>query len=272
MMPVVMTIAGSDSGGGAGIQADLRTFAALGVYGTSVITALTSQNPFCVSRVDAMDPAAVIAQMESVLSVFPIHFFKSGMLCNARIAMAAAERLCRTDAVYVADPVMISTGGSPLIDPADVDSVCRVLFPRADWITPNLHEAEMLSGMRVMDELSAITAARFISERFSCSVILKGGHRCETAASDLVIDEGRCWRVSSPRIEVSSVTTHGTGCTLSAAFTAGLALSGDWQKAIVLAKAFVLGSLSAPALLTSTLQQMVPPKNLPLDKITLEEI
>lgn len=292
---VAMTVAASDSGGGAGIEADLRTFHALGVYGTAAITALTSQNPHAVSRIDHIPGAGVAQQMSMVFDAFPVGAVKSGMLGSAESVVAIADELKHRKTMYILDPVMVSTSGAILFDdPQAFKPLCTALLPRADWITPNLHEAAILTefarvevsaydeviervASRAIPELSdtraIFAAAKDIHERFGCSVVLKGGH-CETeSATDIICHEGEFYELSSPRLTLEPMATHGTGCTFSAAFAAAWAETPrDWRKALVTAKAFVLGSLQGLREVSPGLFQMYPPAVLPLEAVTLKEL
>lgn len=241
-----MTIAGSDSGGGAGIQADLRTFNAFGVFGTSAITALTAQNPFEVSMVEAVSPEMVSAQIRTVLNSVRISAFKTGMLFSKNIIEAVADSLSGNTAALVCDPVMISTSGVKLLRDDAVESLKNRLLPISSWITPNIPEAEVLTSMKIGNESGMISAARLCHEKWGASVIIKGGHSAEKDfAIDIICVKGKVTRLSTRRIKVEKNSDHGTGCTFSAALAAGLASWLGWEDAIVSAKAFVTASLAS---------------------------
>jgi hydroxymethylpyrimidine/phosphomethylpyrimidine kinase len=271
--PAVLTIAGSDSGGGAGIQADLRTFYAFETFGCSAISAVTSQNPNEVTRIDLLEPAAVKAQIETVRSAIRLGAAKTGMLGSAAIIEAAAEALHGFDAPLVVDPVMISTSGAELLAPDAAGTLISTLLPLAAWITPNLPEAEKLSGMRIETYQDMIRAARFCSESWGCGCILKGGHfRGGDSAVDIICRGDEIYRVSTPLLALDGNTAHGTGCTLSAAFAAGLALEYSYLEAFRQAKAFVYGALAEAVLIGDGLRAMYPPRQSWADCICIDPV
>ena len=268
IFPAVLTIAGSDSGGGAGIQADLRTFSAFKVYGCSVITAVTSQNPDEVRRVDVMPGGAVTSQLETVLDAIPVRVAKTGLLANSEIIECVARSVAERGLLLVVDPVMVSTSGSQLLESSAVSAMKELLFPLAKWLTPNIPEAELLCGMKRDPATGLADAAKMLYERYGCNVILKSGHAADTGyATDIICCDGRLFTVSSPRLALAGNSAHGTGCTLSAAFAANLALGRDWESAIVESKAFVYGSLAEKVRLSDTIDQMYPPSGSYLDRI-----
>jgi hydroxymethylpyrimidine kinase/phosphomethylpyrimidine kinase len=220
--PVVLTIAGSDSGGGAGIQADLKTFHAFGAFGTSAVTAVTVQDTRGVSGVHPVPVEMVLRQVAAVAGDLPPAACKTGMLATAELVRAVAGAL-RAHALpgYVLDPVMVATSGDRLLDADAERAVAEELLPLAACATPNLDEAAVLVGFPVEDEASMRRAARVLVERGAGAALLKGGHLRGPELVDLLWD-GREWREwRRPRLETTS--THGTGCTLSAAIAAGLA-------------------------------------------------
>ena len=223
-IPIALTIAGSDSGGGAGIQADLKTFHSFGVYGTSVITAVTAQNTRGVTAVHAIPLADVRAQLDAVVSDLRPAAFKTGMLATADLVATVGAEIRRHGLRnYVLDPVMVATSGDRLLAEDAVESVKRELLPLATLVTPNLHEASILADMPVSSLVDMRIAAEHIRRLGAPAVLVKGGH-LEHEAIDLLLDEQgeRLWR----RHHIDTPHTHGTGCTLSAAITACLA-SGD---------------------------------------------
>jgi hydroxymethylpyrimidine/phosphomethylpyrimidine kinase len=234
---VVLTVAGSDSGGGAGIQADLRTFAAHGVHGTSAITAVTAQNSLAVLDWVALDPRMVVAQMEAVASDMPVAAAKTGMLATAAIvsAVAAAIERLRLPLVVV-DPVMVAKSGDRLLD-RDAETAYRErLLPLATVVTPNLPEAESLLGRPVRTLAEMREAARALHAMGPRAVVVKGGH-LEGDAVDVFWDGERMEDLSAPRIATKN--THGTGCTYSAAIAARLALGDSLLDAVRGAKAYL---------------------------------
>jgi hydroxymethylpyrimidine/phosphomethylpyrimidine kinase len=243
--PIALTIAGSDSSGGAGIQADLKTFAAFGVYGASVITALTAQNTHGVQAVAAVTPAFVIAQMDSVLSDLSVRAMKTGMLADRAIVAAVSTRLAAVTGIpLVVDPVMVATSGDALLQPDAVEAVIRELMPRATLITPNIAEAARLLGASpARSDREMADQARALVHLGARAVLLKGGHSLDVEATDIFFDGVTLQRFSSPRI--ATTHTHGTGCTLSAAITAGLAAGIPMIDAIDAAKTFVSRALVA---------------------------
>lgn len=232
-----LTIAGSDSSGGAGIQADLKTFAALGVYGTSVITAVTAQNSLGVQGVTSMDRAAIEAQLAAVLSDIKTDAVKLGMLLNPEIIDTVADMLCHFQTgPIVADTVMLSKSGRPLLLPEAVEIFKQRIVPLADVLTPNLPEAEALTGIRVDDASSMLEAAKRLHELGGGSIVIKGGH-LDGEALDILYDGRQSLTFSAPRIK--NVHTHGTGCTYSAAIAAFLARGCLLPEAVGLAKNYM---------------------------------
>lgn len=229
--PVALTIAGSDSSGGAGIQADLKTFHQFGVFGTSAITAITAQNTREVSSVGRVEPDLVKAQIEAVVDDLVPAACKSGMLADIAIVEAVAAGLESAHIPhYVLDPVMVSAGGTPLLELSAVDALKDLLIPRADLVTPNLDEAGILANMEVRDTRAMSDAGERILALGCRAVLIKGGHLVSDEVEDLLItaDGRRTWRALRHPI----ANAHGTGCTLSAAITAGLALGRPLEEAI----------------------------------------
>lgn len=259
--PAALTVAGSDSGGGAGIQADLRTFHAFQVYGCSAVTAVTAQNPREVRRVDLLSPEAVNSQLASVLDTIPVRFAKTGMLATGDIISIVAETIEKYALQVVVDPVMVSTSGTRLLESAAVSAMMQKLFPLAAWITPNIPEAELLCQCKLHTPDDLAAAALQLNLQYNCGIILKSGHAVTAeTVTDIICYQGELFTLSSPAAKVAGITTHGTGCTLSAALTANLALGKSWQEAVIAAKAFVYGSLLENAVLSDTLAQMYPPE------------
>ena len=268
--PLALTIAGSDSGGGAGIQADLRTFSAFGVYGTSVITAVTSQNPCELTRVDGLPKEAISSQLEAV-SRLGIKAIKTGMLLNSEIIDAIVEKVTLCDFNIVVDPVMISTSGAKLLDDSAVDSLMNKLLPIATWITPNIPEAVQLTNSKIETFDDMIEAAKIIAERWDCNCVVKGGHlpSNDDLMSDAVVYQGNSYILSSPTIE-DCKATHGTGCTFSSAMAASIALEFDWSDSLLAAKSFVFGSLNEAVSIADDIVAMYPPSYSYDDSVSLE--
>jgi hydroxymethylpyrimidine/phosphomethylpyrimidine kinase len=241
-MRTALTIAGSDSGGGAGIQADLKTFAAHGVYGTSAITAITAQNTVGVAMWEALSADLVTAQIEAVVSDIGAHAVKTGMLPNAAIVAAvaaAAEDL--TMHLLVVDPVMIAKSGDRLIDDDAVQTLKSELLRRAFLVTPNIPEAEALTGLRIDDAESLREAARRLVALGATSVIIKGGHLPSTDIVDLLYDGHRFTEFRAER--VPGLSTHGTGCTFAAAMAAHLALGHQLEEAVPQVQQYIAGAI-----------------------------
>ena len=235
-----LTIAGSDSGGGAGIQADLKTFAALGVHGTSVITCLTAQNPNRVRGIQETSPAMVRQQLEAVFETFSPKAIKTGMLYSTRTIREVARYLqkLKQRPALIVDPVLISTSGKRLLRPAALKALTEELFPLATLITPNVPEAEALGGYRIMEMDDLRLAARALQLEYRCAVLAKGGHLKTRNISMDVFYDGKTESVlSAPRER--GVKTHGTGCTYSAAITGYMALGRSLQQAVKQGKQFV---------------------------------
>ncbi len=264
-----LTIAGSDSGGNAGIQADLRAFHFFGVHGCTAITALTAQNPFGVNAVLSSDADFITEQIEAVIEVYDIRAVKTGMLCTAEIIEAVADNLTlRTRIPKVVDPVMVATSGAALLEADAVEMLSRCLLPRADLITPNLPEAEALLASSLTTDEAVAEGARTLFDRYGCAVLIKGGHAGDARASDLLFDGESCLRFSVPRI-ADPVSTHGTGCSLSSAIAAALACGHDLRDAVAEGKAYVYEAIRTAVNVGECASVIGTPLNLPLDQITI---
>ena len=243
----LLSIAGSDSGGGAGIQADLKTFAALGCFGTTAITALTAQNTRGVRAIHAVPLAMLADQIDAVVEDIGVDAVKIGMLHSVPTieTVAAAIDRHRLHPV-VLDPVMVATSGAALIDPSAVAALVRLMFPRALLVTPNLDEAALLVDRALHTEADMAAAAEQLLAMGARAVLLKGGHLAGDTVADLLLQPGRppLW-LRAPRI--ATPNTHGTGCTLSSAIAARLALGDDLAQAVQQARDFVRGALAAGA-------------------------
>jgi hydroxymethylpyrimidine/phosphomethylpyrimidine kinase len=243
---VALTIAGSDSGGGAGIQADLKTFAALGVFGTSALTAVTAQNTTAVLGVHVLDPAFVDLQIEAVLNDLPVAAVKTGMLATAATVAVVARRAAAGELPHlVVDPVMVTSTGTPLLDEDGVAAYLDLLLPHAAVCTPNMREAALLAAMPVTDLAGMEAAARRLAEYGPAVVIVKGGHFGGQQAPDVVLTDGVLTVLDGTR--VVSANDHGTGCSLAAATAAHLAQGTDAMTAIKEAKVFVADAIRGSA-------------------------
>jgi hydroxymethylpyrimidine/phosphomethylpyrimidine kinase len=239
-----LTIAGSDSGGGAGIQADLKTFSALGVYGASVITAITAQNTRAVTAVEALSPALVLAQLDAVLDDIPPDAIKIGVLVTPAIVEAVAARLGGSAAPLVLDPVMIAKSGDPLLAPEAAAAIRLTLMPLATLLTPNLPEAAALLGERAAADPAGMEAqGRRLLDLGPQAVLMKGGHGNGETCVDLLVTPEAVLRLEAPRIDTRN--THGTGCSLSSAIAAGLAQGLPLPEAVTQAHLWLQGAIRA---------------------------
>ena len=243
-LPIVLTIAGSSSGGGSGVQADIKTFSSLGVYGTSAITCVNAQNPDGVDEIHALPAELVAQQIRAVCNSFPVRVAKTGMLYSSDIIRAvAAEDLSEGIAVLVVDPVMVTNAGDRLLQADAADTLCKELLPMARIVTPNLHEAEILCGNSISSVEELRSAAREIAQRFDVACVAKGGHLTSEEVVDVLYDEGDEEVFTSQRVQ--SVSTHGAGSAFSAALTAYLAQGELLRDAVAAAKAYVAHALRA---------------------------
>jgi hydroxymethylpyrimidine/phosphomethylpyrimidine kinase len=246
--PIALTIAGSDSGGGAGIQADLKTFAAFGVHGTSAIACLTAQNPKRVLGVEPCSPKMLRQQIEAVFAELPPSAVKTGMLYSAENIGVVVKFFGQPPASspqprLIVDPVMVSTSGARLLKPAAEKILKEQLLPLATLVTPNLDEAEILAGQKIRSPEDLRSAARIIVSRYGCAALVKGGHlKNSREAIDVFFDGEMELLLSAPFVK--GVSTHGTGCTYSAAICAALALGHDLPPAVEIGKNFITAAIS----------------------------
>lgn len=237
-LPVALTIAGSDCSAGAGIQADLKTFQHFQVHGLTAVTCVVSETANIVRAVHPVPVEIVVDQVELLLESFPITAVKTGMLFSAaHVAAVAAILRNHPDILLVVDPVMIASTGAPLLEPDAMEAYQDLLLPLARVITPNLPEAEALSGEIIPDETALESVARRLSQKFGTAILLKGGHLEGTECVDLLVDGNEVHRFAAARIPVAG--SHGTGCTLSAAIAAGLARRGSLPHAVEIAKVYL---------------------------------
>ena len=243
-IPTAMTIAGSDSGGGAGIQADLKTFAALGVYGTSAITAITAQNTLGVTAIHEVPVEIIAAQIDAILTDIGADAVKTGMLSSSAIIETVARELERHGVTrLVVDPVMVAKDGKRLLQEDAVDALRTRLLPLAAVVTPNVPEAEVLAGITIRTPEDAREAARKIVALGAKSVVVKGGHLSGTHATDLFYDGKEFREYTAQRLDTKN--THGTGCTFASAIAAGLAKGLPLPEAIAQAKTYVTDAIRA---------------------------
>ena len=246
--PVALTIAGSDSSAGAGIQADLKTFSALGVYGLNAVTCIVAEIPGKVSRIQPVNAEIVREQIQVLLKNFPIAAIKTGLLCSAEIISAVAKaiqgkgRMSAQRIPIVIDPVIVATSGDMLLEAVAIEAYKKELFPLASLITPNLDEAERLLRTVIRDRQSMHRAGKELEREFGTAILLKGGHLRGRDAVDLLFIDGKVIEFSAPFVR--GLATHGTGCTYSAAITAGLASCLALEEAIRRAKKFVTESIA----------------------------
>ena len=247
-IPVALTIAGSDSSAGAGIQADLKTFSALGVYGLTAVTCIVAEIPGKVAKIQPISPAIVRKQIDVLCRNFPVAAIKTGLLCSADIITAVARAMVDLSDKYerpvalVVDPVMVATSGTTLLRADAIKLYKNELFPIATLITPNLNEASKLLGRTVSDFASMRKAGKDLEKRYGVAILLKGGHLGGDQAVDLLFENDNVIDFQAPFVR--DVVTHGTGCTLSAAITAGLAAGLRLEDAIGRAKKFVSAAIA----------------------------
>ena len=239
---IALTIGGSDSGGGAGIQADLKTFTALKVHGCSAISCVTAQNTLGVSRVDALPPESLTAQIEAVVSDLAVAALKTGMLLNQPLIEAAAAAIAPLAVAKLIDPVMVSRAGAVLLEEGAIEAYRRCLLPQAELLTPNLHEARLLSGCPIEGGADVERAAERLLAMGPAAVLVKGGGLAELKGRDYLLTQGGTgqWLTHAP---IATPHTHGSGCTLGAAITAGRARGLALEAAVVAAKRYVEGCL-----------------------------
>src|SRR6267142_4064167 len=246
-VPVALTVAGSDCSAGAGIQADLKAFTALGVYGLTAVTCIVAEVPRRVSRIEPVTARMVREQLEVLLKNFRVGAIKTGLLCSAEIVCAVSKAIQHSEKKtarsipFVVDPVMIATSGANLLEPEAVEAYKNKLFPLAALITPNLDEAALLLETTIIDRKQMENAAKALAKKYRASILLKGGHLRGDKAIDLLFHRGELTEFSAPFVR--GVETHGTGCTYSAAITAGLASGFSLEQAIKRAKKFVTESI-----------------------------
>ena len=242
-MKKVLSIAGSDCSGGAGIQADLKTFCAHGVYGMSAITALTAQNTLGVTMVEEVSPEMVRAQLDAIFTDIVPDSVKIGMVSSSVIIEAIVEKLMEYQAVsIVLDPVMVSTSGSRLLNEEAMSVLIKKLMPLATMITPNLQEAECLCGFNIQSKEEMVLAAKKIAYFYKGHILIKGGHLDDCADDLLYVDGEVTWFLGE---QIENPNTHGTGCTLSSAITSNLALGYDVQTSVKNAKLYITKALKA---------------------------
>jgi len=241
-IPIALTIGGSDSGGGAGIQADLKTFTAQKVHGCSAISCVTAQNTLGVSRVDALPPEALTAQIEAVVNDLAVDALKTGMLLNQALIEATANAIASLVIPKLIDPVMVSRAGAVLLEEGAIEAYRRCLLPQAELLTPNLHEARLLSGCPIEGGADVERAAERLLAMGSAAVLVKGGGLVELKGRDYLLTQGGTgqWLTHAP---IATPHTHGSGCTLGAAITAGRARGLELEAAVVAAKRYVEGCL-----------------------------
>lgn len=268
---VALTIAGSDSGGNAGIQADLRVFHGFGVHGCTVLSALTAQNPFGVRAVVTLDAAFVTAQLDAVFDAYTVIALKTGMLSSPELIESVADCLMLQNRIIkVIDPVMVASSGAVLLQDDAIDVLLSRLLPLATLITPNLPETAVLTGRQVSTHAEMADAARALSDRFNCAVLVKGGHGSMKCAEDVLCDGSSLLWFATPRI-IEPLSTHGTGCSLSAAITALLARGACLVDAVREGKAYVYEAIRAGVWVGEAVAVLGTPARVPVDLVTISE-
>ncbi len=269
LKPTALTIAGSDSGGGAGIQADIQAFRYFDVFATTAITAVTAQNPKGVRSIQAVEPSIVADQIDAVFESFAVGAVKTGMLFNSAIIETVVASLATHNAPLVVDPVMLATSGAALLKKDAIATLRQKLLPRAALITPNLPEAAMLLNRAEIAAGAEKDAARELADDLGTAVLLKGGHADSANATDWLVCATGVYAVSTPLVK--AVATHGTGCALSAAITANLARKNTMLDSVIQAKAYIHGNLDNCRRVGAETFAMTPPQILPLEKIKVEK-
>ncbi|WP_313614982.1 bifunctional hydroxymethylpyrimidine kinase/phosphomethylpyrimidine kinase [Agrobacterium sp.] len=249
MTAIALTIAGSDSGGGAGIQADIKTFSALGTYAASVLTAITAQNTKGVTAVEDISVPIIVAQMDAVFSDLDVNAVKIGMVSRSQTIQAIAERLQHYQRKVVLDPVMVATSGDRLLQQDAIETLREVLLPLASIVTPNLPEAALLTGLPIAtDQAGKARQAESILKAGASAVLIKGGHGSGPESTDILFDGNEMHAFTAPRI--ATTNDHGTGCTLAAAVTAHIAKGHSLTEAVQLSKDYLQKALIASASLS----------------------
>lgn len=269
---MALSIAGSDSGGGAGIQADLRAFSTFGVFGTTVLTAVTAQNPGGVTGIQGIEPAVIGQQIRAVREAFDVGAVKTGMLFSAAAIGVVAEELASWKVPVVIDPVMVATSGAKLLPEKAICTLKDRLIPQARLITPNIPEAVLLAGDSENDMPDCLALARRLLHIFGVAALVKGGHNTANCSTDILASPEGLWQLTSPVIHAPA--THGTGCSLSSACAAVLAKAPATPLVEVVrqAKAYVAGALKHCVRLGQTTWALWPPSTLPLADITVTNL
>jgi hydroxymethylpyrimidine/phosphomethylpyrimidine kinase len=241
---VALSVAGSDNSGGAGVQADLKTFTRLGCHGLTAVTCVVAEVPGHVSAIQAVKPSLVAEQVRLSFSAFPVAALKTGMLFSTGIISAVAEALADAPpaCALVVDPVMVASSGDPLLQPAAVRAYRRRIFPRATVVTPNLDELAVLCGRPLRSVAEMTQAGRGLVEEFGCAFLLKGGHLRGRTAVDVLVTRTGTHEFAAPFVR--GAETHGTGCTYSAAIAAGLAAGRSLEQAVAEAKTYVTAAIA----------------------------
>ncbi len=271
--PAALTISGSDSGGSSGIQADLRTFNAFGVYGCCAISGIMSKNPAKSDRCDPVSPEIVTSQIDTVLSAIDIKAVKCGMLFNAGIIEAVAQAAEKYRLKVICDANFDS-----FTEPENIEVFKQKLLPQASWLIISKSEAELLLKKEISGVNDRIAAAKELCRCSGASILLKGGtveknsRQILTRLTDVICHNGKIWKASSLKVDVPQTTAHGAGCTLSAAMTAALALEFPWEEAVYAGKSFVMGSLVENVRIGKNITAMYPPGNDYSGSIQLEEM
>ncbi len=260
--PTVLTIAGSDTCGGAGIQADLRTFSAFGVYGYSIITALTAQNHNTITEAFPTPKDILSKQLDAIIDFYNISTIKTGMLVNFDILNLVYQKLKDKKVNLIVDRVMICTSGSELLDKQAIEFLQDKFLHLATWITPNIPEAEVLIGEKIQTQDDIIQATKLISSKWDCNTVIKGGHlkNLGDTITDIVCYNKKIYSLETPVIK-DTQAGHGTGCTFASALAASFAINMKALDALSSAKSFVYGSLAEAVILKDNVEAMYPPEN-----------
>ena len=270
--PAALTIGGSDSSGGSGIEADLRTFNALGVYGCAAVTAVNAQTPEKITASVNMAPEIAAAQIEAVMSKIAVRCAKSGMLNTPGMVEAVAQMVRKHRLKLICDPFMVDASGKKLMTDDAVEKAVRELLPQAVWVTPNRWECELISGRKMDTPQAYADGAKALADKLQTNILLKsGGDEKFKQATDHVCYKGKIFTLSSPKVKLPACAFHGTGCALSAAMTALTALAFSWSDMLQDAKAFLFGSLRENVEIGKGVSGMYPPVEDALELIEMVE-
>ena len=270
--PSAITISGSDSGGGAGVAADLRTFNALGVFGTCAITAVAAANPVAIRRIDALPGQSVAAQIDAVMEKIAVRYGKTGVLFSAETVCAVADSIKKHQLKVVCDPVIFSADNSRLLQDDALEALQEKLLLRSSWITPGIREAELLADMKISSTEDMLAAAATLGKKYSAAIYLRNTAAGNKTVTDVIFKDGKLYTLNSPSVNFAPFAGYGTGCTLSASLAAMLTLDLPWKQAVCESRAFVYGSQMQSVEIGAGVITMYPPSEDTIHLIKLAEV